>query len=221
MTVFFSQKLPDGHRERFAALAELGYTPLFTLHQRHSDTVIRLRKPYRFPGLDALIANQPEGDAVVTDQPGLFIGVKTADCVPILLWDETAGVIAAVHAGWRGTAVNIAGKTAHVMRDEFRAHSIRAAIGPCICQNCFTTRDDVPEAMPLLAREYILQTAPGRYQVDLPGINTALLRDAGVMDIQAPHGCTACDPERYWSHRKHGLARGLQVSLIGMGAELP
>ena len=212
----FSGKLPAGPRERFCALAELGYSPLFTLLQRHGDTVVRLRRPYVYPGLDALIADQPEGDAVVTDQPGLFIGVKTADCVPVLLWDEAAGVTAAVHAGWRGTALHIADKTVRVMRDEFGAREIRAAIGPCICQNCFVTRGEVPEAMTDMP-QYITRIGDDQYLVDLPGINTALLREAGVLDVEAPSGCTVCGPERYWSHRKHGADRGLQVSLIGWG----
>ena len=212
----FSGKLPADARERYDALAGLGYAPLFTAYQQHGDNIIRLRKPYTYPGLDALIEDQPKGDAIVTDQPGLFVGVKTADCVPILLWDEAAGVLAAVHAGWRGTAVNIAGKTVRVMQREFGAHDIQAAIGPCICQNCFVTRSDVPEAI-TGQTGYITQIGDDQFQVDLRGINTALLQNAGVtINYQlSTINCTCCDPEAYWSHRKHGSERGLQVSLIG------
>jgi YfiH family protein len=216
VTVYFSQKLPADPRERYRALAERGYAPLFTLYQEHGDNIIRLRKPYVCPGFDALLAEQPRGDALITDQPGLYIGVKTADCVPLLLWDETAGVVAAVHAGWRGTALNIAGKAVHIMRDEFGARDIRAAIGPCICKHCFVTRGDVPEAMPVLARPYIERFAPGQYRVDLPEINAALLREADARDVIMPRSCTRCESETYWSHRRHGPARGLQVSLIGL-----
>ncbi|MDR1691905.1 MAG: polyphenol oxidase family protein [Oscillospiraceae bacterium] len=216
ITRFFSEKLPRDSRERFHALDSLGFTPVFTLRQEHGDTVVRLRKPYRFPGIDALIASQPRGDSVVTDQPGLYVGVKTADCVPILLWDEEAGVVAAAHAGWRGTAKNIAGKTIAIMRDEFGAKNISAAIGPCICAHCFETDEDVPDVMPPEAFDFITGISPGRFTVDLPGINAALLRQAGVAGVALPPACTACNPEVYWSHRKHKNDRGLQVSLIGI-----
>jgi hypothetical protein len=217
ITTHFSKKLPAEPRERFVALEQQGYAPLFTLLQQHGDTIVRLRKPYTYPGLDALIANQPEGDAIVTNQPGLYIGVKTADCVPILLWDARAGVVAAVHAGWRGTALNIAGKTVGVMQNEFGAREIHAAIGPCICQRCFVTRSDVPESMPAFSGEYfVLCLAAGQFLVDLPAINTSLLQRAGVYSVSPPPACTCCSPDVYWSHRKHGTERGLQVSLIGM-----
>ncbi len=216
ISTYFSKKLPRDPRERYFALENLGYSPIFTLYQDHGDEIVCLRKPYAHPGLDALIENQPHGDALITDQPGLWIGVKTADCVPILLWDETAGVVAAVHAGWRGTAKNIAGKTARVMREDFSATRIHAAIGPCICAHCFETGEDVPDAMPPEAFDYVTMTAPGRFMVDLPGINAALLRQAGVLAVIMPEACTSCDHETYWSHRKHGQDRGLQVSLIGI-----
>jgi YfiH family protein len=212
--LFFSKKLPRDPRERFAALEAMGYAPVFTLYQEHGDTVVRLRKPFECPGADALIESQPHGDAIVTDQPGLCIGVKTADCVPVLLWDGTAGVAAAAHAGWRGTAKDIVGKTVRVMRGEFGARHISAAIGPCVCAHCYDTGSDVPEAMPPEAFDYITMTAPGRFTVDLPGINAALLRRAGVSEITMPKACTACRPDMYWSHRRHGNDRGLQVSVI-------
>jgi len=198
-------------------LAELGYSPLFTLFQQHGDTIIRLRRPFVCPDFDTLIADQPNGDAIVTNQPGLFIGVKSADCVPVLMRDEKAGVVAAVHAGWRGTALEIAGKTAAVMREEFGAEEIHAAIGPCICEKCFVTKSDVPEAMPPWAAAYITQISPEQYTVDLPAINAEMLRNAGVLSIEMPPACTCCNPDVYWSHRAHGSERGLQVSLIGIG----
>lgn len=197
-------------------LADAGYSPLFTLFQQHGDAIIRLRRPFVCPDFDTLIENQPNGDAVVTDRPGFFIGVKSADCVPVLMYDGKAGAVAAVHAGWRGTALEIAGKTAAVMREEFGAEEIRAAIGPCICRKCFVTKGDVPEAMPSLAGEFIERIAPDRYHVDLAGINAAMLRKNGVLSVEVPPACTCCNPGTYWSHRAHGSERGLQVSLIGI-----
>jgi hypothetical protein len=216
MKELFSEKLPADAAERFAVLAGLGYSPLFTLLQKHGDTIVRLRKPFDCPDFELLLANQPEGDAIVTNQPGLFIGVKTADCVPILLFDGTKEVAAAVHAGWRGTALGIAEKTVAVMREEFGARDIVASIGPCICKKCFVTRSDVPEAMPPLAGEFIEQVELDRYRVDLPGINAQMMYRAGVSLVESLDVCTCCNPDVYWSHRAHGTERGLQVSLIGV-----
>ena len=216
ITVHFSKKLPADPSERFAALASKGTAPLFTLLQKHGDTIVRLHEPYTCPDFDTLAANQPEGDAIVTNQPGLYVGVKTADCVPILLYNNANSVVAAVHAGWRGTALGIAAKTADVMREEFGAEDIRAIIGPCICPKCFVTRSDVPEAMPPWARECIEQIAPDQYQVDLIGINANIMYNAGVTLVEDFNVCTCCNPDVYWSHRAHGSERGLQVNCIVM-----
>jgi len=231
---YFSQKLPKVPQERFLALEKLGYAPVYTLWQEHGDNVVCLDGQYEHPGLDVFMEEQAHGDAVIVSRPGLYAGVKTADCVPILLWDETAGVCAAVHAGWRGTALGIVYKTAMLMRERFHAAPgrLRAAIGPCICKDCFETHRDVPDAMPEWARgsgQWIRDSGQlgtgdaassrgAKYHVDLPGINRLWLERAGVGQVAMPEACTACQPEIYWSHRRHGKDRGLQVSLVGLRA---
>ena len=218
ISAYFSKKLPKEPRERFLELEKLGYAPVYTLYQEHGDRVVCLDENYQYPGLEAFIEEQAHGDAVVARRPGLYIGVKTADCVPILLWDETAGVCAAVHAGWRGTALGVACKTAEVMQSRFQAAPgrIQAAIGPCVCQKCFETHRDVPDAMPDWAGGCIAPLGGEKFLADLPAINRLWLERAGVTRVDMPKACTACSPELYWSHRRHGAERGLQVSLIGI-----
>ena len=213
---FFSKKLPADPLERFAALERAGYSPVYTVWQEHGTDAAVLRAPFVCPSPAELTANQPRADIIVTNQPGLWIGVKTADCVPVLLRDESAGVVAAVHAGWRGTALGIVKIAADIMAREFGASpaNMRAAMGPCICKACFETRGDVPAALPPGFSEHITDDGDGRFHVDLPGINAAMLKSVGVTDIAMPPACTCCDPETYWSHRKHGNDRGLQVSLV-------
>jgi YfiH family protein len=161
----------------------------------------------------------PECDALITNTPGITLTVFTADCTPILFHDPVTGAVGAAHAGWRGTAGDIAGKTVAAMTEHFgcRPENIRAAIGPNIAQCCFETDADVPDAMIKAlgeeAKEYILQKG-NKYYVNLKAMNAAFLRRAGVRHIEISDACTACDTQRFWSHRKVGERRGSQGALI-------
>ena len=127
----------------------LGFTPedVVNARQIHSDIVVRVGPEHRGKLMEA--GASPECDALITNTPGLALYVSTADCTPILLWDPVTGAVGAAHAGWRGTAAAIAGKTVRAMVREFgcRPENIRAAIGPNagICH--FETDADVPQAM--------------------------------------------------------------------------
>ena len=161
-------------------------------------------------------------DGLITDVPGIALTVFTADCIPILLYDPVRRVIAAVHAGWRGTVGNIAGKAADKMRQEYgcRPEDILAAIGPGISRCCFETDADVPEAVTAVlgddAAQYIDVPEHGKFKVDLKGVNTALLTRAGVAadHIEVTRDCTVCLHETYWSHRVTRGQRGSQAAMI-------
>ena len=163
-----------------------------------------------------------ECDGLITDRPGLALTVFTADCIPVLLYDPVKRVIAAVHAGWRGTAGDIAGKAARKMRDEYGSdpRDILAAIGPGISRCCFETHADVPDAMldalGELAQPHIISLENGKFKVDLKGINAALLERAGLTPehIEVSPDCTACLHEKYWSHRVTRGQRGNQAAVI-------
>jgi YfiH family protein len=168
---------------------------------------------------------EPEGyecDGLVTDVPGLALTIFSADCIPVLLYDPVKRVIAAVHAGWRGTAGDIAGKAVEKMRGDYgcETRNILAAIGPGIGPCCFETHGDVPQAMTAAlgqeADAYITPLESGKFQVDLKKINAALLRRSGVVPdhIELSGDCTACHPEKYWSHRVTQGKRGNQGAMI-------
>jgi len=163
-----------------------------------------------------------EADALVTDIPGIVLCVLTADCTPILLYDPIRRTAGAVHAGWRGTALGIAAKAVEKMAHEYgsRPSDMCAAIGPCICPDCFETDGDVPEAMRASlgpdAEPYITRKGP-KWQVDNPGLNALLLARAGLSqgNISLSDVCTMCNPELFWSHRyARGGPRGAQVAMI-------
>ena len=161
-------------------------------------------------------------DGLITDQPGLVLTVFTADCIPVLLYDPVKRVIAAAHAGWRGTAQNIAGKAVDKMRQDYgcQPKNILAAIGPGISQCCFETHADVPDSMSAslgsLASPLISPLPNEKFRVDLKGINAALLMQAGVTadHIEISADCTACLHETYWSHRVTQGRRGSQAAMI-------
>ncbi len=161
-------------------------------------------------------------DGLITDQPGLVLTIFTADCIPVLLYDPVRRVISAVHAGWRGTAQDIAGKAVRKMQQDYGCHAgnILAAIGPGISQCCFETHADVPEAMAASlgdpALPHIKPLDSGKFRVDLKGINAALLTRAGLSSnhIEVSTDCTACLHETYWSHRVTQGQRGSQAAMI-------
>jgi len=136
-----------------------------------------------------------------------------------LLHDPVTGAVGAVHAGWRGTAKDIAAKAVDAMVKHFgsRPEDIRAAIGPNIGPCCFQTDGDVPQAMLHTFGKAALESirAVGhKYYVNLKELNALSLQRAGVRDIHISPLCTACRQDLFWSHRVTGDQRGSQGALI-------
>jgi purine-nucleoside/S-methyl-5'-thioadenosine phosphorylase / adenosine deaminase len=150
------------------------------------------------------------GDALLENSPGSVVAVKTADCIPILLADPGRRAVAAVHAGWRGTAAGIARRAVDVMHDRFGTApaDIEAAIGPGIGECCY-------EVGPEVAARFGGQ---GRARLDLPGINRRQLVEAGVtpQHIYASNLCTMCRPGEFHSFRRDKDAAGRLYSFIGL-----
>ena len=163
-----------------------------------------------------------EADGLMTDLPGVALLVYSADCIPVLFYDPVRRVIAAVHAGWRGTAAGIATAAVERMRDVYgcRPADILAAIGPGIGPDCFETHEDVPNAMTAALSTAVLRHIKikenGKFAVDLKGINAMRLEQAGLAPehIAVSDLCTACNPDKFWSHRKLGTNRGSMAAAI-------
>jgi YfiH family protein len=161
----------------------------------------------------------PECDGLITNTPGTVLAVFTADCTPIVLHDPVTGAVGAIHAGWRGTALDIAGKAVRKMEEAFgcRPEKIRAAIGPNIGPCCFQTDVEVPNALRETfgpAVEESIRPAGEKFYVNLKAVNALALRRAGVVQIEISEACTMCNPEKYWSHRYTRGIRGSQGALI-------
>lgn len=204
---------------RFCTATGCGFDSMVFTRQVHGDTVRQVT---------AADANQPLKNGVSIDCDGLMTNaahvslvIFSADCIPVLLHDPVRKAIAAVHAGWRGTALAIPAVAVARMRAAYGTNpaDIRAVIGPGISRCCFETDGDVPAAMPAWAADYITARPHGKFMVDLKTINARALQNAGVpaSQIDISDACTMCQSDVFWSHRKTKGERGSLAAII----ELP
>ncbi len=187
--------------------------------------------PRQVHGSDILLINEPnddyshfltvEGDAVITNQPHVIIGVCVADCAPILLCDPDKRVIAVVHAGWKGTAAGLVSKTVAGMISEFGSNPgrLQAAIGPCIQKCCYEVDGPVRQAFlqgGLSWDSCAKQKSPGKWQLDLAAANRELLLLAGLPApaIQLSEQCVCCHSEQFFSYRRDKEESGRQMGFI-------
>jgi hypothetical protein len=190
---------------------------LVTLHQVHSPDALYVTAAY--PD-DA----RPKADAMVTDRPGLVLGILTADCAPVLLADREAGVVGAAHAGWKGALGGVVEATvAQMERRGAERARIAAAVGPCIARRSyevdegflrrFADSDPENERFFGLGRE-------GHHQFDLEGFVLSRLASAGLARIEALGEDTYSQPHRFFSYRRATHRGepdyGRQISLIAL-----
>jgi YfiH family protein len=163
-----------------------------------------------------------QGDGLVTSEPGLMLGVQTADCVPVLMADTRGRAVGAFHAGWRGTVERIVEVGVRTMVEEFgsRPGDLIAAVGPSIGPCCFEVGDEVAAEF---AGEVVSRAANGRARVDLWEANRRQLLAAGLLPeaIRVVGECTVCTrtPEgrrRYFSHRAESGVTGRMLNVIGV-----
>ena len=225
----------DENKRRFQAALGADDLTLVPLHQIHSDVV---RSFATAP------TKQSKGDASTTGSPGLLLGVRTADCAPVLLVDPKKRAIAAIHAGWRGTLARIVTKTIGHLQMEFgsRPQDLLAAIGPTIGGCCYEVGTEVASAFAAKfpnASDFFdelrtgdepnplqwlnrmppgHQPPPNKVLLDLKKANRAQLLEAGVREenIFVTDLCTSCDVDRLFSYRKEGPASGRLMSVIGI-----
>lgn len=212
---------PDNIRENFgrvAALFGVGPDDCAVTRQVHGNTVRLVTDADRHVCLSEV---PYEADGIVTATPGLPVFCFTADCVPVLLCDPEAGVIGAVHCGWRSSVADILKNALEAMRSlGAEPAGIRAVIGPAIGFCCFETDDDVPEAVTAYLTgetEGLFRCrADGKTMVDLRGANARRLMQLGVPaeQIDVSEECTFCSHEKYWSHRYTRGMRGGQAACI-------
>lgn len=191
---------------------------LVTVFQVHSAEVAVATSPW--PD-----AARPHADALVTDQPGLALGILTADCAPVLLADTEAGVIGAAHAGWKGAIAGVTDTTVTAM-EKLGAHRtrIRAVVGPCIGQTSYEVDDGFRARFVAASADndrFFAPGRPGHARFDLPGYVAHRLKAFGVGRVEALALDTLELAGRFYSFRRATLAGepdyGRQISLIALG----
>ncbi len=186
-------------------------------NQTHSDH-IKVITDKKTQGWRTLKDAVEDCDALITQEKNVVLTILTADCVPILLYDPQNKVVAAVHAGWKGTKGRIVSKTVQKMQDLFgsKAKNIIAGVAPSIGRCCYEVSEDVAK--------HFFDTPEGfsvegdNYMLDLPYINKYQLLRSGLKkeNIEMSSVCTACEVDKYFSYRKEHGCSGRFMSMIGM-----
>lgn len=213
-----SRDRPEDIRENRARVASWFGTDsdrLATLYQVHSPDVV-----------GAALGERPEADGQVTDQPGVVLGILTADCGPVLFADAEAGVIGVAHAGWKGALDGVLENTIEAMvKLGARRERIAASLGPSIAQRNYEVGPEFVERFvardPAWSTFFVASEKPGHSMFDLPGLTVSRLRAADVraenLDI-----CTYADEENFFSYRRTTHRQepdyGRQISAIMLKA---
>jgi len=209
-TAFFTGKSPGADPAHLSRILNITSDKIYLPIQKHTDKIAVIESSLR-----PLIA-----DAVITKEPGILIGVQVADCVPILVYESSKGIMGAVHAGWRGTAESILKKTIKTVIDRFvcSEENIYIALGPAIRGCCYHVDFDVMHAVSRA-------TGPGDYFIkkadkcclDLPRANKYQAISVGVPEknIWLSGECTFCNPDKYYSYRFARGTTGRQGAFIG------
>nr|WP_218624019.1 peptidoglycan editing factor PgeF [Granulicella sp. dw_53] len=169
-----------------------------------------------------------EGDGLRTRVPGILLGIQTADCVPVLVVDVKRRVVAAIHAGWRGTVAGIVERGVEAMRAQYGCEvgDLVGAVGPSIGVCCYAVGDEVRGKFDAAFgyAEALFREADGEVRLDLWEANRRQLAEAGVERIAVVGECTACAVDasgrrRYFSHRAEKGFTGRMLSVVGVVEE--
>lgn len=196
---------------------------IFCASQVHRDHILRVSAP---PGSIFGPEKPVRADGLITTERGVYLGVLTADCVPLLLFDPRRSAVGAVHAGWRGTVLGIATNAVQSMQKVLgcRVADIRVAFGPAIGPCCYVVGEEVVRAClehDASTRPFLRPAGSGRWKMNLSGINLHQLIAAGIREenvVPFPH-CTCCRRDLFFSVRAEGDPTGRQLSLIGLRPE--
>lgn len=212
---------PDCVRENYRRAGEImgcGPDDFVVTKQVHEKTVLVAAESDRHT-LGTAVPYTADG--LVTNVKGLPLMIYIADCVPVLMQDEKAGVIAAVHCGWKSSVKDILSVAVEKMTELGAVpENIHAAIGACIGACCFACDDEVPQAVTAYLNGdtggLFAKSENGKTFVDLRGANKRRLLQLGVKEenIDVSDECTKCMPEKYWSHRATNGIRGSMAAVI-------
>ncbi len=204
---------------RRAADTVLLHAPLASVYQVHGRECVTVTKA-------AAIDARPHADAMVTDRPGLLLGILTADCVPVLFADASAGVVGAAHAGWKGALAGVTDATIDAMVAlGAQRERISAAVGPCIARSSYEVDRPLFDAFTAADAEnerFFIDGRPHRWQFDLEAYVAMRLATAGLARVELLGLDTYAREDDFFSYRRSTHrgepAYGRQLSMIGLPA---
>jgi YfiH family protein len=185
------------NRQDICNFLKIKDSELLSPSQTHSSNIEVARKGK---------VDYPDTDGLILKDEGLAIFLNFADCTPLIFYDEVKNIGAVSHAGWRGTASNIATKTILKLKNEFgcSVDNISAVIGPAISYCCYNVGDEVIEKLRKTVDDFsgLSEFRNGEVFVDLKGINARQIKECGVSKIDVAPYCTSCDNNLFFSYRK-------------------
>ena len=204
------------NRRRIFTAVDRPVESLYDTWQVHSNRIVVANSPR---GLE----NEPvQADGIITQNPGVTLFMRFADCVPVLFYDPEKQVVGIAHAGWKGTVNGIVAEMITVMVSSYGSSptSIQAGIGPCICPSHYVIRGDVlcevKNGLPEFWDKVVYEDKLGIH-LDLPLANQMLLQRAGVKEVYFSNLCTAGDTTKWFSHRAEHGSTGRFGALIALG----
>jgi len=213
----------EGNRSILTRAFGINQDALVSVRQVHGSDILVIDEPNEDYGHFSSV----ESDAVITNQPGVMIGICVADCVPILLCDPVKRVVAVVHAGWQGTAAKLVAKTVAGMKSIFNSDpkGLQAAIGPGIGRCCYEV--DAPVRQAFLQNgipwdSFAEEHGEGKWRLDMAAANRDMLLSAGVpaSAIQVSDMCVCCRKDLFYSYRRDNGDTGRQMGFIMLTQEM-
>ncbi len=193
------------NRRCFFQALDVRQTDVAIPEQVHAGHVVVVTHPGRFP----------ETDGLVTNKPGVVLTIQVADCLPVYLYDPNKQALGLVHAGWRGSALQIAAKAVRLMQTEYgsRPADLIACLGPSIGPCCYEVGEDVSQHFS--SKHFI------RNRLDLLSVNSGQLIDSGLQlkNITESRLCTACHAAWFYSYRREKGQTGRMMAVLGLKAE--
>lgn len=199
---------------RLAAAAGAPLGALCRVSQVHGDRVLEVRAG---EGGDSLRPVEGEADALWTEAAETWVAVSTADCVPVLLVDPDGQRVAAVHSGWRGTDADISARTVEALVAKgARPERLLAAVGPCIQRCCYEVSGELAQRFTGRFGPEVVEASGAGVRLDLThAVRLTLLR-AGLKPghVDVLEACTACEPQRFFSHRRDAGRTGRHLNYV-------
>lgn len=222
----YSGDKPENIKENFSHLGnftKINPEKIFLPYQTHGDEVLVIDSDFLEKNKSEQQIELHGKDALISNQPNVYMGVSTADCVPILLYDPVQKAVAAVHAGWRGTAQLIAGQAIRQMTNAFgcKPENLVGVIGPSISPAVYEVGEELirPFGTNGFIIDRIFRHSEGKIQLDLWQANEDVLVRYGMRqeNIEIACRCTFSEQDTFFSARRLGIKSGRMISVIGMG----